>query len=204
MILQSSDDFTICRACAGLAGHPEGREQYPQVCRCHRAGEERWPDHDFNEYLDLCWCCLLEAIPSGSKWSSFYCDGCRQRIRGYNESMGRVLLYLGRHSIMNGLGLRGRDAAVPEAAAAFGAAMGRFGAGILGFFEAMEAWRPDRLGVVLRSGGFEGAGGGAADLRLAGYLTAAEGLVDHPRYGKRAAFSALCEFLGMPAVPGET
>ncbi|MFH1330981.1 MAG: hypothetical protein ABIJ48_10075 [Actinomycetota bacterium] len=203
MILESSDDFTICIVCAGLAGFPSGRSDYPQVCRCNKADQPRWPDHDFNEYFDLCWCCLLEPISSGSKWSSFYCEGCRQRVRGYNESMGRVLLYLGCHSIMNGLGLRGRDAAVPEAVAAFGSALGRFGTGLLGFYEGMSTWRPDRLRVVLRLIALP-PGTGPQELGLAEYLKAAEGLVDHPRFGKRAAFSALCGFLGLPAVPGQT
>ena len=198
------DDFTICRVCAGLAGFPKGRSDYPQVCRCHRAAEQRWPDHDFNEYFDLCWCCLLELIPSGSKWSSFYCEDCRQRVRGYNESVGRVVLFVGRHSIMNGLGLRGREAAVPEVVTAFGLALGRFGAELGGFCEAMGAWRPDRLGAVLRSGGLEGAASVGQGILLTGYLKAAEGLVGHPRFGKRAAFIALCGFLGLPAVPGQT
>ncbi len=204
MVSESGDGFTICRVCAGLAGFPSGRCGYPQVCRCHRADEQRWPDHDFNEYFDLCWCCLLEAIPSGSKWSSFYCQDCRQRVRGYNESVGRVVLCMGRHSLMNGLGLRGRDAAVPELVAAFGSELGGFIAELGGFYKAMGAWRPDRLGAVLRASGQEGAAGGEQGLRLSEYLQAAEGLVGHPRLGKRAAFSALRGFLGLPSVPGQT
>jgi hypothetical protein len=204
MVPESSDNFTICLVCAGLAGFPSGRSDYPQVCRCHRAGEQRWPDHDYNEYFDLCWCCLLEAIPSGSKWSSFYCDECRQRVRRYNQSVGRVVLYRGRHSIMNGLGLRGSDAAIPEAVEAFAAAAGGLCLGLLEFYEALDVWRPARLRAVLRSGVLEGGAGEEQGLRLAGYAQAAEAFVDNARIGKRAAFGALCGFLGLPVVPGQT
>ena len=199
MIPEYSGSFTVCCVCAGLAGYPRGRSDYPQVCRCNRADEQRWPDHDFNEYADLCWCCLLETISSGSKWSSFYCDDCRQRVRKYNQSMGRVLLWMGRHSIMNGLGLRGPDVAVPQAVATFGTGLGGFVTGLGGFYDAMAAWRPDRLGAVLQAGGLEGAGGEEQRLPLAQYLKAAAGLANHPEFRKGAAFDALCGFMGFPS-----
>ena len=202
MELHDFRDFTVCPACAGLAGHPIGREAYPQVCRCHRQGQERWPDHDFNEYADLCWCCRVELIPSGSKWSSFYCDECRYRVRVYNEAAGRLLFFMGRHSIMNGIGLRGPDAARPEAVRAFGEAMRGFSFGMVRFDDVMDRWRPMRLEAVCRAIGQEVAGeGGLQPLPLIPYLEAAAGLAGDPRLGKSAAFNALCEFLGYPTFP---
>jgi len=193
------DNFTVCRVCAGLAGSPR-RESHPQVCRCRRQEQERWPHHDFNEYVDLCWCCGLERIPSGSKWSSFYCPQCRELVTGYNHSFGRLLLYLGRHSLMNGVWLGGDQAARPEAVEGFGEAMGGFARGILGFFEAMDRWRPARLQVVLQAIGLEAPGEEEPPgVSLVEYLDVPRALLDHPEVGKQAAFGALCEFLGYPA-----
>jgi len=202
MELHDFRDFTVCPACAGLAGCPPGREAYPQVCRCDRREQERWPDHDFNEYADLCWCCQVELIPSGSKWSSFYCGDCRQRIRAYNEAAGRLVFLMGRHSIMNGVGLRGSDAARPEAVRAFGEAMRGFSFGMVRFDDAMDRWRPMRLEAVRRAIGQEVAGeGGLRPLLLTPYLEAAAGRAGEAGFGKRAAFDALCEFLGYPLLP---
>lgn len=199
------DHFGVCCTCAGLAGYPEGREEYPQVCACVEADRPRWPDHDFNAYLSLCWCCLLEVIPSGSKWSQFYCRDCRHLARRYNESAGRIMFLMGRHSFMNGIGLSGREAARPEALQAFASALKNLFLGMQGFVEAVDRWQPTRLQVVL-----EAAGRGVPPssepqkLPLAGYLQAAEGLAGHQRFGKRAAFDALCSFLGFPSLPEAT
>jgi hypothetical protein len=191
--------FTICPVCAGLAGHPEGRERHPQVCRCAPAGAERWPDHDFNEYAALCWCCLLEAIPSGSKFSPFYCRDCLQRAQQLNSAAGRTVLFIGRHSLMASVGPPGPDAGDPPSLTAFPKTLTVFIGGISGFYDAMNVWRPGRLRTVL-----SGLEPGAPAVRqepvaLDTYLQAAARLVDHPQLGKRAAFSALCRHLGLPA-----
>jgi len=195
----SIDNFTVCRTCAGLAGYPPVRKQYPQLCRCHREGQVRWPDHDFNEYVDLCWCCLLERIPSGSRWSPFYCPECLERAHGYNESMGGVLLYVGRHSLMNGVWVREGRLARPQAPAALCRAVGEFALGICGFFEAMDRWRPTRLQAVLRAVGREVPGQGESEeIGLVEYLRAAGRLADDRELAKRASFDAVCRFLGYP------
>jgi hypothetical protein len=196
------DNFTVCPACAGLVGYPPGRDRYPQVCHCHRAGEERWPDHDFNEYATLCWCCQIELIPSGSKWSAYYCRACLDLVRKYNQAAGRVLLPAGRHSIMNGLGLRGGATVRQDVLDAFAHELAGFVSGMQSFFESMGLWRPDRLRVVLGATGQEGSAESRAQtLPLADYLKAVKPLVGHPQFGKRSAFDALCGFLGYPPPP---
>jgi len=202
MELHDYANFTVCPSCAGMAGYPAGREACPQVCRCDRREQERWPDYDFNEYADLCWCCQIELIPSGSKWSLFYCEECRQRVRAYNEAAGRLLFFVGRHSILNGVGLRGSDADWTEAVEAFARAMQGWSMGLQSFFEAMHRWRPMRLEAVCRAvGQAEPADGEPQGLPLIAYLEATGRGADDPRVGKRAAFNALCGFLGFPPAP---
>ena len=192
----SITNFTVCRTCGGLNGYPEGRDQYPQVCRCHQEKQERWPDHDFNEYLTLCWCCQLAVIASGSRWSPFYCPDCRDLARGYNERVGTPVLYMGRHSVMNGVGLWGRDINRPGAIEAFGGALGDFVDGVGKFQEAMDEWRPNRLGVVLQARQVKVALAGQPEgLDLTEYLRVTWGLADDPDFGKQAAFLAMVKFL---------
>lgn len=200
MSLESADNFTICRSCGALAGLPRGRRRYRQACRCDRAEQERWPGFDFNEHLDLCWCCGLEPIPSGSKWSSFYCADCRERVRDYNEAWGRALVYLGRHSLMNDVVVRG-----PGTSGTLPPALAGFLGGMTAFYDAMDRWRPSRLQTVLAAlGPALPAGPEAGALRLADYLAATAALTDHPALGKRAAFAALLGFLRLsPATGGD-
>lgn len=191
-----ADNFTVCRTCGGLAGYPEGRQAYPQSCRCRAA--QRWPYHDFSQYQDLCWCCLLEAIPSGCRLSPFYCSECLRQADAHNESLGRVLLFVGRHSVMNFVARRGARAPRPKVDEC-GETLQVFGKSIVGFFEVMERWRPVRLRAVLEAIGRIGQSE-SHGISLVEYLRAAEGLIDHPEVGKRAAFDALCAYLGYPTM----
>jgi len=65
---------------------------------------------DFNTLYEICYCCGLEVIRSGSKWCLFYCQDCKNRIRKLNEMMGRCIIPYGRHSMMNGVSLGGENA----------------------------------------------------------------------------------------------
>jgi len=196
----SVEDFTVCLVCAGLAGCPPENERAPQVCKCIREEQPRWPGADFNEHATLCWCCLLELIPSGSRWSSFYCDDCRELAREYNEVAGRVVFYQGRHGWMNlpGSGARPDTGRVPidPFAETLWRVLDRMGA----FFAVMSLWRPYRLRLILQAMGRQvPPRNGARRLRLRGYLAKAAKLTEHPLLGRQAAFGALCEFLGHPA-----
>lgn len=76
---------------------------------CDEPDETRWERYDFNRKYELCWCCGLEIIPSGSKFSSFYCRDCKARIWYLNQKLGQCLIPLGRHSVMNGVIGSGKD-----------------------------------------------------------------------------------------------
>jgi hypothetical protein len=47
----------------------------------------------------------MEAIRSGSRWSSFYCGECRKMIVERNRSAHGWAIPLGRHSLLNGISL---------------------------------------------------------------------------------------------------
>lgn len=92
----------ICRTCLEPYGYffEDGR-RYKQKCSCTWSYRDRlWPRHDFNQTIELCYCCGREVIPSGSKFSAFFCEPCRKRVRGFNKRLGTYLIPLGRHSIM--------------------------------------------------------------------------------------------------------
>lgn len=118
----------ICPACFQIRGpwrfiqssgseHKENplSELY-QLCRCQgprqpsEPGErsERWPSFDFNTAVELCKCCGLEPLRSGSRWSVWFCDECKERVRELHEGYQRYIIPIGRHSLMGGFGLSGK------------------------------------------------------------------------------------------------
>lgn len=123
----------LCRECFELYGPiclGDG-QSVEQRCFCGPAkGDEKWCVdgryvNDFNTEYELCYCCGLEVIPSGSRWSSFYCNACRGRIHILNERMGRCVVPRGRHSMMNGISLSGARARDEKAVAEFAAGVNR-------------------------------------------------------------------------------
>jgi hypothetical protein len=112
------------RVCAGsgdlfgLIGYGGAAASYEQRCYWTKCPyrDEAWhrpqsalrePPGDFPAKLELCYCCAAEVIPSGSKFSSFFCEECRAAVHQANIELGRVVIPLGRHSLMNGIALRG-------------------------------------------------------------------------------------------------
>ncbi|MFC1974476.1 hypothetical protein ACFLVA_00495 [Chloroflexota bacterium] len=96
----------ICSKCCCLYGEVrlnDGKVRQ-QRCSCDILDEENWFDgayHDFNDKYEICYSCGLEVIPSGSRWSLFYCIYCKERIVKINNAIGRVVIPHGRHSLMN-------------------------------------------------------------------------------------------------------
>jgi len=110
----------MCHKCFQLYGsiRLQDRQRVEQRCYCHRPNtEERWHIsgngydvyYDFNQDYEICYCCGLEIIPSGSRWSSFYCQDCKGRIRKLNERIAVCIIPYGRHSLMNGISLSGES-----------------------------------------------------------------------------------------------
>jgi hypothetical protein len=140
--------FVVCRTCGQLRGPLVARdgERREQRCTCTRGErEETWPRFDFNTAAELCQCCVREVIPSGSKFSSYFCNTCRKRVLALDQSVALALIPLGRHSVMNSI-------ALPGAQATDRAAVERFTSRLLDFFardERLSEWRTERARDVL-------------------------------------------------------
>jgi hypothetical protein len=88
-------------------------------CDCDKHEDPKWSEGmDFNKAYETCYCCGLEVIQTGSRWSTFFCRDCRKAIRKFNDSVGTCVIPLGRHSMMNGIRFK-KSAPLPEAASLF-------------------------------------------------------------------------------------
>ena len=83
-----------------------------QECACERKprgqGErpETWPGFDFNTVAELRHACGGQVLHSGSRYSVWFCVECKERVRTMNAEIGQALVPIGRHTIMNGVGLQ--------------------------------------------------------------------------------------------------
>ncbi len=77
-----------------------------QSCRCEDA-PERWEGCDVSRLHELCIVCRRGTAGGLSRWSWLACDNCRSVNAGLEKAWGVRPLALGRHSLMNGIGIRG-------------------------------------------------------------------------------------------------
>jgi hypothetical protein len=84
----SYGQMVVCGSCGGPKGFVPsdfgalaGAEQ---LCECSPLEEGRsqptWGG-DFNSVVELCQCCALAGLPSGSRWSPLLCKPCLSRAR---------------------------------------------------------------------------------------------------------------------------
>jgi len=101
MIDEIDDEYLhICGTCFRL--YETGRsDDEEQRCDCNQEEEERWSVGDFNERACLCGCCGMEILPSGSRWSQFYCRECQLLAMGVSLWERRLVFPIGRHSLMH-------------------------------------------------------------------------------------------------------
>lgn len=94
------DHFRVCRKCGRLyeEGRPDGLDQR---CWCPHPPSERWPGHDVQERARLCGCCGVAVLPSGSRWSPFFCGDCQTYAMAATMFAGRLVFPIGRHSLMH-------------------------------------------------------------------------------------------------------
>lgn len=152
--------------------------------RCHRCPdgtENRWEDSDLSEWIHICECCVIDVTRSGSRWSSFYCDECRQRILALRRSDRPLAIPLGRHSMMNAIALEGARAFEPRAVETFTDALD----GMFNSIAAVSEWRKRRISLLLE--GFD------EDPLLTEVM--ARGAT---RWTKQEAFEALCHWWVTP------
>ena len=96
--------FAVHLPCARLRGWA-GRVQ---GCPCEPS--EPWPSCDVSRALDLCLVCARGTAGGTTRWSWLACTHCRAVDRALRDWLGMRVLPLGRHSIMNGVGLRVAEA----------------------------------------------------------------------------------------------
>ncbi len=89
-------------------------------------------DHlDFQTVAELCWCCGIEMLKSGSKFSLIFCAECQKRVQDLNRRAGGLIIPVGRHSFMNqGPWLSGGETRDPAKVASFAKGMVGLFAGI--------------------------------------------------------------------------
>ncbi len=94
-----------CGQLRGWAGRPQG-------CPCEPS--EPWPGCDVSRAQDLCLVCARGTAGGTSRWSWLGCTTCRSVDQALRDWLGMPVLPLGRHSIMNGVGLRVATASQEE------------------------------------------------------------------------------------------
>jgi hypothetical protein len=63
----------------------------------------RWGGFDFNQGYELCYTCGLVVLKSGSRWSVWFCDDCKNYVCDINTFFGETIIPIGRHTLMNGI-----------------------------------------------------------------------------------------------------
>ena len=108
-LMEDLRNLKICPRCFELRGQVRlaNGEAVKQNCLCKKKNENRWHGYDFNCKYETCNCCGLEVIPSGSRWSVLYCKDCKDKISALNEKVGKCVIPIGRHSLMNNVYLTG-------------------------------------------------------------------------------------------------
>ena len=119
------EDMRLCPDCGEISGflrYAQGGPFKLQTCSCRDLPVRPEDAEDFRRFfrldfpsaVTLCACCGQILMKNGSRFSPFCCEGCRKFIMAYNSLKGVVVVPMGRHSMMNGLQLSGRDADDPE------------------------------------------------------------------------------------------
>ena len=193
--------FRICDACQQPFGtEPQPGYPIPQRCACDRLADELvWPGFDYNEHLRLCMCCRGIALPSGSRWSVWFCGPCKDRVRLYNDRLGRVAIPIGRHSLMAGIGISGVELSRADGDEV-DRLVARFAGRSLGLFSSMDRlWDvAERRSIAMRPALHYGRHDRP---RLDQWLARArDAATRDPRFGMDAAFGFLVE--GMTEIAG--
>ena len=115
-------EMEVCHDCGQVVGRfflapRQFRVQYGR-CPVHAAPEavaSEWPGYDFRLHVDLCRCCGRVPLQSGSRWSVWFCQACKEQVGLLNGRHGRCIVPIGRHSVHAGHLLSGEQAGDPVA-----------------------------------------------------------------------------------------
>lgn len=192
------EDMFMCSVCGEIYGNwryePEIKVIYPhenmmdtynQKCSCKGTQDrQKWPRFDFDEILTLCYCCGQELLMSGSKWSVWFCDYCKERVVQFNTIFQRTIIPIGRHSIMHGYLLTGKDCIDSEKIKDFAAKVNQLNIHIAHLHE----WKKFMILKNLEVVGF------SEDVSVIKYLIRAKQLK------KEISFEQMCNFFDLPPV----
>jgi len=190
------EDMFVCSACGGLYGswkyEPEIKALYPeraresenQDCYCkERRRQKEWPGFDFNEIVTLCYCCGREVLNSGSRWSVWFCENCKERVVVFNTFVQRTIIPIGRHSMMSGYYLKGQDIHEKAEIENYAANVNQLFSGI----DHLDKWRKYIIRENFKLFKI------SKDISLFDYLVWVSKLPD-----KNIAFQKMCEFFVKP------
>ena len=195
---RSIPNFRICTTCRELfEARTPGPGDVPQRCGCHPERSRGWSG-DLPERARLCECCRLELLPSGSRWSVWFCQGCLEHVRELNARLGRYAIPIGRHSLMAGIGVPGEVLleANPEE---FSAIVETLRLSTLGWIDAMDhlhAFAYDRIAHLARRAELDHLDAIPLDMffeRL--------GVIEEEELGKTGAFRALARWFAEAPPP---
>ena len=186
--------FHICGVCYTLRGCVGGNSEQRQECECTRSqmraglrsAQAPWPGFDFPEAATLCYGCGAEVLRSGSRWSVWFCDACKEQVRVLHQQHRRYLIPIGRHSMMNGFGLAGSEAQDQVAVTQFVLRI----SGLVDRINLLKCWASTIVAEHVRTRGFKEG----QDVPLTEYVDA---IVRHP-VDKADAFTRLCGYLQSP------
>lgn len=182
-------EMEVCHDCGQVVGRfffaPHDFRVQHGRCPAHAAPEAetaRWPGYDYNLHADLCRCCGRAPLASGSRWSVWFCQACKEQVELLNARHGRCIVPIGRHSVHAGHVLSEDQARDPAAIDAFLATMNALGQ----VHDVLRRWAE---GVVRRNLDAIGVAAGEAVL-LERYWSAVRGRVDPDD-----RFREMCGFL---------
>ncbi|WP_156687402.1 hypothetical protein [Mycobacterium sp. Marseille-P9652] len=98
-------ELSVHIPCGGLRG-PVPSEGRWQSCPDEDT-PQLWKGYDVSRAHDLCLVCARGIAGGKSRWSWLACDDCRAINAALERTWGVRPLALGRHSLMNGIGIRG-------------------------------------------------------------------------------------------------
>ena len=106
-------ELSVHIPCGGLRGPLQKSSPYCrwapprwQSCR-HEDNPEQWEKADISREFDLCVICFRATAGGPSRWAWTACGHCRAVNEAIEARDGFRPFALGRHSLMNGIGVRG-------------------------------------------------------------------------------------------------
>lgn len=181
----------VCTECGNIYGlwhDPSRGIDYYQKCGCKSVkpgmppegkSKKKWKGFDYNEVVTLCHSCGQEVLRSGSKWSVWFCKECKKRVVKFNTKYQQTIIPIGRHSIMAGYQLSGKESVDKNK-------VKKFVKNLNSLFERidiLEEWLAQIISQNLKSLGC------SKDVNLVKYLSKVESLPE-----RSIAFKDMCKF----------